>query len=169
MGNNLTASLLFVLFISVANRLSAQNDSVKHIYNIDTLKFYDVSLASEPRDGKIIYLVNNKEVNKLVYQNFYSVWHNIGLCKPCVLKVYDENEILVRISLQHTDCPVGSWTEYYPNGVIKVKGQFIENTTGNWSDLSKRGLCRQTGVWQYFDVSGNIIKTEKYLNGSISE
>ena len=43
----------------------------------------------------------------------------------------------------------GVWKKYHPNGKISVKGFYTKGNT-------------KTGVWEYFDESGLIIKTEKY-------
>jgi uncharacterized protein len=47
----------------------------------------------------------------------------------------------------------GSAEQYYENGKIKIEGYYINE--------------EKNGVWKYFDLKGNIIKTEKYRNDSL--
>lgn len=49
----------------------------------------------------------------------------------------------------------GNYFEYFPTGEIKIKGKYRE------------GLM--TGVWKYYDASGNLVKRERYKNGELSE
>jgi len=43
--------------------------------------------------------------------------------------------------------------EYYENGKFKIKGYYIDD--------------ERNGEWKFFDIKGNIIKTEKYRNDSL--
>ena len=154
---------LVLLLLLPNSWVFSQIVSVTNVYGkLDTLKCYSVSLTATHQNGKDEYSLNNKKISAEDYQHYHQVWHNIGLCKPCYLQVYDENEILIRTSVQYTDCPVGEWKEYYPDGKIKIEGQYKQNSSGDWQNISQNGYCRQVGAWKYYDTSGNVIKTETY-------
>ncbi|MFM7854436.1 MAG: toxin-antitoxin system YwqK family antitoxin, partial [Flammeovirgaceae bacterium] len=48
----------------------------------------------------------------------------------------------------------GSFTEYFPNGKVKIKGNYkYDNSDGNWLE---------------YDEKGNLIKSENYLTGTLN-
>lgn len=72
------------------------------------------------------------------------------------------------IALSYNSCHVGLYTGFYPSGNVKTTGQYMENTTGDWSDLKKRGLCSiQTGEWKEYAEDGTLTKTYVYENGTL--
>jgi hypothetical protein len=170
---------ILILFTCIITSSFAQTDSAASIYKgLDTITRYHVSLASGPAkdcshfDAKypVKYFVNCKEVSKEVYLKYKEANDRIAECTPCYMKMLDTNGVVVRIAAQYTDCAIGNWTEYYPNGKIKVTGHYKENDTGNWNNLWKRGYCsRKEGDWIYYDENGNIIKREKYKDNELVE
>ena len=84
-------------------------------------------------------------------------------CTPCYMKTLSPDDVLLYAGVQYTDCVVGNWTEYYPDGKIKLTGQYKENPTDNWNNIWKRGYCSvKEGTWTYYDENGKVMKTEKY-------
>lgn len=170
--------LLFLLTAFIV-RASAQKDSAASIYkDLDTIVRYNVNLASGPAkdcshfDGNypVKYFVNCKEVSQAEYLKYKRANDSIKECKPCYMRTLDTNGVLLRTAVQYGDCVVGSWTEYYPDGKIKVSGHYKENDTGNWNNLWKRGYCsRKEGEWIYYDEHGNITKKEKYKDDKLIE
>jgi antitoxin component YwqK of YwqJK toxin-antitoxin module len=145
----------------------SQNQESNTTYSkLDTLITYNVSLKAETGSGYAKYYVNESEVRKIVYDSYKKFWDNIEKCTPCYLKSYDEDDSLMSESVQFTDCGVGIWIEYYKNGILKEKGQFKENHTGNWSNIYARGFCEvKVGEWKYFDEKGKLLKVEHYKDG----
>ena len=167
-------SLLFTvfLFFLAGKSASAQADSTHPVYPaLDTMVIYSVNLASGPAkdcshfDAKypVKYFVDCKEVSQDVYLKYKNANESIKKCKPCYMETLDKNGVLLYEGVQYEDCVVGAWTEYYPDGKIKVTGQYKENPTDNWNNIWKRGYCSvKEGVWTYYDENGNVTKTEKY-------
>lgn len=70
----------------------------------------------------------------------------------------------------------GNWKEYYPNGVIKSKGVYLNGKrVDEWSfyfsnekveqkgKYDKKGKAQ--GPWKWYHESGNILREENYRNG----
>ncbi|MBI3512375.1 MAG: hypothetical protein HY064_17065 [Bacteroidetes bacterium] len=172
MKTKFTLAIFFLHFTS----LFSQTDSSVAIYSsLDTLKYYDVELVSGPgkscheldfRLKKIKYWVDCKEVSEKEYMKYYVPNDQLGDCKPCYLETLDKNDHLLTAGVQYTDCPVGDWFEYYPDGKIKVNGHYKENLTGNWDDLYARGYCAiKNGTWTYYAEDGSVTKKEIYKDG----
>ncbi len=172
---------LLILFLFFNHLPSiGQSDSSNAAYqNLDTLKYYNVSLASGPGKDcahfdfskiKIKYYVDCKEVSKEVYDKFFNENNRLGDCTPCYLEQLDKNGNSVSLGIQYTDCIVGEWKEFYPDGKVKLIGHYRENKTGNWDDIWKRGYCSvKEGVWIYYDENGSVLKTENYFNNKLVE
>jgi antitoxin component YwqK of YwqJK toxin-antitoxin module len=110
------------------------------------------------------------ETGKRSYEQYKMLWDNIEICTPCYLKSYDVKNILVSEGEQYQDCTVGIWKEYYPNGRLKIRGQYKRNNTEDWKALYKRNLCEQKdGEWIYYHVNGGIIKREMYKDNVLVE
>lgn len=161
------------LFLSLLlhSVLFAQSEPPFQPYGqLDTLKFYSVSLSATTSNGRQVYSVNGKETDAATYQKYKVVWDNITQCKPCYLKTYDINEQLLNEGERYQDCQVGHWIEFYPSGAIKLIGEFKINDTGNWKNAWDRGYCsRKDGEWKYFDEAGNLIRTEVWEDGKLIE
>lgn len=178
MKKSTTCILIILLSVSISSAF-AQTDSAASVYKgLDTIVHYYVNLASGPAkdcshfDGNypVKYFVNCKEVSQTEYLKYKEANDRIKECKPCYMKTLDSSGVLLRTAVQYGDCIVGNWTEYYPDGKIKVTGQYKENDTGNWNNLWKRGYCsRKEGEWCYYDENGNITKKEKYKDDKLVE
>lgn len=163
---------LLAAFISLfLMRGFSQVESVKSNYlQLDTLVFYDVELEVETYHGRTTYWVDRKEVSKKTYDTFNTFWENVDKCKPCYLKTYEKSGRLLKEGVQYGDCNVGIWTEYYPDGKVKLKGHFKENDTQDWFEIWTKGLCSvKHGLWVLYDRKGNIVGMEKFVNGSSDE
>ncbi len=159
----------FILFSILYNNSFAQidtteTDTTKWVYkNLETKKFYGVGLLSG--DGTN-YKLNDKIIDKSVYDKYYSTWKNMTSCKPCILETYDANDILKWKGIQYTDCAVGFWIEYYTNGIVKVLGHYRENETGDWDSAFYKGYCiSPDGTWTYYNEHGQKRYSEYWKNG----
>jgi antitoxin component YwqK of YwqJK toxin-antitoxin module len=114
------------------------------------------------------YYVNRIKVSEEVYHHLDSLLNNLNKCTPCFLKVYDTDNNLVWESEHYKNCGVGPFVEYYPGGSIKITGQFKQNLSGNWDDISaKEYRSKREGKWTYYDTEGKITKVENYEDGKL--
>ncbi|MBX3256636.1 MAG: hypothetical protein KF862_21045 [Chitinophagaceae bacterium] len=135
---------------------------------LDTLETYNVTLEAHYGGEAAHYFVNGEEVEKRIYDRYRIPWQNFTKCKPCVLKTYDVNNVLVSISTQYQDCGVGKYTAFYPDGSVKVKGQYRQNNTGNWNNLYTKGYCSvMEGDWFYYSALGHLLKIDTYEDGKL--
>lgn len=85
----------------------------------------------------------SKQITYYVFQKFY---YEDGKPKK-VLELVDKKKLTY------------TYTEYYANGNKQVEGTKIYN-----EDL---GDYLNTGVWKYYDESGNVTKEERFDNGTL--
>ena len=164
------ATLTIVIGLICASLFSqvdtAMTDTTRSVYQgLKTLKFYDANFSYVYKAGRRSYEVNNKRVSKGDYDKYHSPWKNMEVCKPCILEAYDTKDILIRKSIQYTDCPVGFLIDYFPNGKVKVIGHYKENESDDWNDLWDRGFCRKDGVFTYFNDKGQKLYNEAWKDG----
>jgi antitoxin component YwqK of YwqJK toxin-antitoxin module len=133
---------------------------------LETKMFYSVGLSLMTKNGVTTYKINGSIVDKPTYDKYESTWKNMETCCPCILRSYDENDILLSEQVSCTDCGVGWLREYYPNGNLRVKGQYKENPTGDWNNIWEREYCNiETGQWDYFNENGGKIYSEFWKEG----
>lgn len=158
---------LIIIFLTIAfGQTFGQIDSTTIYKGLETKKFYSVGISSRTIKGKSRYEVNGKKVSKSKYDKFLSTWKNMETCCPCILKSYDEKDVLIREAVSCTDCGVGVFKEYYQNGKVKLTGRYKENTSGNWDNISARGFCNiRDGEWTYFNQQGDTLYSEFWNNG----
>lgn len=81
---------------------------------------------------------------------------------------YDKDNHLQFEALRYNYCFIGPFINYWNNGVLKTKGQYVLNKTGDWNDLDHRRLCSvMDGEWQNFTESGKLTSTVIYDKGKI--
>lgn len=155
------------LMFSNLTNLCAQIDDVNTVYkDLEVVKFYSVSMSSSRDGGRSTYTVNNKRVSKSVYDKYHDTWDDMSSCCPCILKSYDENDVLLSEAVSCTDCAVGYYKEFYPNGRLKLQGQFKENPTDDWDDIYRRGYCSvMDGKWFFYNGRGEIDYIELWDEG----
>lgn len=157
---------LFLFLTFIIGQVSGQMDSSSVYKNLKTRKFYTVSSSTRTSNGEKEYNVNGKKVDKSTYNKYHSTWSSMENCTPCILKSYDENDILIRQAVQYFDCGVGWFKKYYPNGNLKLTGFYKENSTGKWKNLSDRGYCNvKNSKWTYFNQNGDTLYSEFWDNG----
>ncbi|MFH0895195.1 MAG: hypothetical protein V2A54_12235 [Bacteroidota bacterium] len=157
---------LIILFLSLGLNTFSQSDSSSVYGKLETRKYYNVGLSSETINGKQVYKANGKKVSQSVYNYYNNTRKNIDLCRPCILKMYDENDLLVREIVQYSDCGVGWFKLYFANGKVKLIGQYKENLTNDWDNLWERGYCSiYDGQWTYFDETGDTLYSEFWDKG----
>lgn len=156
----------FIILTITITQVFGQTDSSSVYGELETKKFYSVGLSSEITDGNGTYYVNENKVSKFKYEKYESTRRNMENCCPCILKSYDENEVLLREAVSCTDCMVGYYKEFYPNGVVKLHAHYKENPTGNWDNIWDRGYCNiRDGQWTYFNEKGDTLYSEFWKNG----
>ena len=159
-------SLLFILTF-FAGTSYGQTDTGIVYKNLKVKKFYAVSLSADLGDTEDKYMVNDKEVSRKTYRKFEKTWENINSCTPCILRSYDENDILLSEGVAYTDCNVGYFKEFYPNGQIKLSSHYKENPTENWYNIVTRGYCNvPDGQWTYYDENGAVQYSEYWKDGA---
>ena len=145
-----------------------KTDTTKSVYiGLETKKFYqpEGDYSRRIQKGDTTYTHGGKEISKSTYDKFDSAWKNMETCKPCILMTYDINDILLRKTIQYTDCPVGFCIEYFPNGKVKLIGHYKENDSGDWKDAQDRGFCREDGAFTYFNEKGEELYSEYWKDG----
>jgi antitoxin component YwqK of YwqJK toxin-antitoxin module len=159
--------LAFILLTVILGPVYCQSDTTTEYKGLKTKKFYSVSIHFQNKDGKSTYEVNGKKASKAKYDKYHSTWKNMETCCPCILKSYDENDVLLREAVSCQDCNVGSFKEFYPNGKVKLSGQYKENPTGDWKNIQNRGYCSvKEGIWTYFNQKGDTLYSEVWKNGA---
>ena len=74
------------------------------------------------------------------------------------LLTYKNNQLVRKQDINQIDQQnqkQGLWMEFYPNGVIKVEGPYV-------NDL-------KNGYWKYYQSNGNLIRVEKWVMGVLQE
>ena len=56
-------------------------------------------------------------------------WREIRNCRPCIIERYDSAQRIIEKSVRYTDCPVGFYITYFPNGKVRAIGHYRENLT----------------------------------------
>jgi antitoxin component YwqK of YwqJK toxin-antitoxin module len=137
---------------------------------LDTLRSYDVFLEERQTPFGTAYICNGNEVTKKKYVEFKRFWNAAGACKPCLLYTYDDKDQLKYVAYQYQDCLCGSYKEYYPEGSLKVEGQFKKIQSDNFENLNPRNQCNvRDGIWTYYFENGVTEKTETYVDGKLKD
>jgi hypothetical protein len=156
------ALITCILSISFFPLIAQKLDTVK-VYNVNcTIKlgnsvigwagnwteFYPAVECPEPKDK---YYENFKLVNKYLDQKKF-FW----------IKLYDTDETLLYEGLKYSDCMLGPFICYYPNGSIRMKGEYSgARKTSRGGYVMKKCSGKPIGTWEYYDESGTLVKTEK--------
>ena len=160
---------LILLLLTFTNlQVFGQSDSPTIYKKLSTKKMYSVGVSFQTIKGKAIYELDGKKISKSTYEKYKPNWDILESCCPCLLKYYDKNDILLREIVSCTDCGVGDFKEFYPNGKVKLSGQYKENNSGNWDwkTIQKRGYCSvPSGKWTYFNKKGDTLYSEFWKNG----
>ncbi len=157
------------LFIGIAEVGLSQSDSVAVQFKVDTLVTHYHSLTWQSSNRKVTYYENGKEISKSKYDALNKETIDPNDCTPCYLVAY-QDKILIYEGDFYTDCGVGLYIDYYPNGNVKSKGEYKRNIDQNWNiDKVNEWCAVKNGLWEYFDESGNLIKSEQYENGILIE
>jgi hypothetical protein len=159
---------LTILFFAtfVFNQLFGQAEPSSVYGDLPTKKFYGVSTS---RSGNV-YWIDGVKVEKAVYDKYHAAWEEFGNCCPCILLTYDKDDVLLTEAVQCTDCFVGYYKEFYPNGRLKLQGHYKENPTDDWKGIYEKGYCNvKDGKWIYYDENGQVIKVETWKDGDFVE
>jgi hypothetical protein len=164
--------LISIGLIILNNLVSfSQNDTNSVYKNLKIHKDYRVSLSALIGAYKATYKVNDKIVDKAIYDKYKAL--SDAPCCPCILREYDLNEVLLREVVSCGDCGVGEVKVFFPSGNVKVKGKFKENPTSNWEDIYKRGYCNvKDGNFFYYSENKGLhylSYVEKWKDGIFIE
>ena len=155
---------LFLAFFTLVYPVFGQADDAYQ--NLAVKKYYAVSLFAITGTGKDTYEVNDRVVDKATYDKYHAEVDNLGNCCPCILRAYDENDVLLSEYVACTDCKVGDYRDFYPDGSTKSTGHYKENHTGNWKNIWRRGYCNiKDGEFVYFNEKGEVLYSEFWKNG----
>ena len=161
--NNLKYILLPFVFL-VKFGLS-QTDSLSLQYKVDTLETHFYNLTWQSSGGKLTYYKNGKKISKSHYEALNKKTIDPNKCKPCYLIAYQDNTLIYEGDF-YTDCGVGLYIEYHPNGIVKSKGDYKRNSEQNWDTDKVDDWCAiKNGKWEYYDEKGIQIKSEQYEYG----
>ena len=150
-------TVLFLICLITGTFGFSQKDVASNYKRLKTKKFHE--RHSDP-----------SALSTLLFNMRKSNYKTIANCTPCILKYYDENNKLIHKAIQYTDCWVGAFEEYYPNGKVKLSGQYLENTTGNWENIYERGYCNvPDGIWTYFNEKGDKTYCEYWEKGEFTK
>jgi len=160
-------SFLSILFILSFKAFIGQADTSTFYKGLERKKFYSVSQSAYISGGYAEYKVNDRVVDKATYDKYMATWKNMETCCPCILESYDENDVLLSESISCTDCGVGWFKEYYPNGKHRLTGKYKENPTGNGKGAWNMKYCNvEVGEWIYYSENGERIYSEFWNDGT---
>jgi hypothetical protein len=105
-----------------------------------------------PEKSKQKYISNHKKVSQYMSSKKF-FW----------MKLYNLDDKLIYEGLQYSDCSVGPFICYWPNGQFRVKGQYSGYTYSpkKGYKLEKCG-GEKTGKWEFFNEEGKSTKVEEY-------
>lgn len=166
--------LICIMLVLVSIKSPCQTDTNSVYKNLAIKKSYAVNLESHfVNDKPAYYKVNGRRVDAKTYEKFVKANQESDDCCPCFLREYTENEVLLRENVVCGDCGVGAFKGFFPSGKVKIAGQYKENPTGNWGDISARGYCNvRTGIWFYYNELNGfhyLQYIEKWDNGQFVE
>jgi hypothetical protein len=149
-----------------------QSDTIKKPIaypRMDTIVYYLIDSESMSIEkGAVIYKVNSRVVNEKQWKKMTIGISKIKICTPCIVKTYNAKDTLVSIGVQYRRCDIGSYTAFYPDGRVRISGQYKENTTGKWDKASLSLYCsKKDGLWTYYTPSGKVKTTELYKDGRL--
>lgn len=119
-----------------------------------------INCVSNNGHGQIVDTVTTVDYGKMppVYFSNKVYWE----------KNYNNKNHLLFEALKYNSCFIGAFTNYWENGKIKTKGQYVRNSTGDWKDLEGRGLCSvQDSIWKNYNEEGKLTSTILYEKGKI--
>jgi antitoxin component YwqK of YwqJK toxin-antitoxin module len=81
---------------------------------------------------------------------------------------YDKDNHLMFEGLKYNSCFIGAFVNYWDNGKVKTRGQYLRDTTASLNDLETHGLCSvMTGEWKNYNRDGILLSTALYDKGKI--
>jgi len=106
-----------------------------------------------PQKNIELYLANRKTVAEYLFaQKFF--W----------MKLYNTEDQLIFESLKHSDCRVGKFICYWPNGEKMLTGQYdgavVNKKTGEY--ILKKCAGEKVGTWCHYDKKGMFVNYETY-------
>ena len=105
------------------------------------------------------YIFIYEEVSKEAYDAYHKRTLDFGTCTPCWQRVYRENGKLYYEGLMFTDCPIGIFKRYDPEGFL------VEIQNYKMGEQTTRCNTKD-GDWIYFH-NGKKTKTEIYISDSL--
>lgn len=153
---------------------------------VQTLR-YDRGAVIEEIDEEAREIIDFKrtfdEDGRLVFSGGYREGVPIGIHRffdstGTVINAYIYNEKGQKISegiVDEQGNRKGAWTDYYPGGEVRAKGNYRNNKqSGEWNYYFRNGGVEQRGnflngrydgIWTWYYESGQVWREESYFNG----
>jgi hypothetical protein len=143
--------LIIVIIMSLAACANGQSEMPTSYANLQVIKQHSIKTDRMSRSES---------------QRYQEEQADLSNCLPCIVQYMDRNDNIFLEGIFYTDACVGWFKEYYPNGKLKLQGQYTENTSGNWNTVFAEGnIHKQNGQWIYYDESGAFHHVEYWNNG----
>lgn len=157
-------SFIIILCFGFIASSSAQTPT-SNVTKLDTVTSYVGILLKSGSDG---YFVNEQTVSKRLHDYYLSKLDAAIRCKPCWVKNYNINEVLVSEGVFYGDSPAGRIIHYYQNGKIRTSGFYSPVDYSDLKNWYSEKAGKKDSTWLFFDFSGKLIKIEKYKNGVLT-
>ena len=155
--NNMKKQLtILILLFSVSSLGQSTLDTIK-VYNVhcsysegnshtswggNWTEFYPTEKC--PSDSIATYIENYSKVS-LYMKNRTFFW----------IKLYNTHNQLIYEGLKYSDCKIGKFICYWPNGNIKVIGEYDGYSYSNKKGyVLKKCAGKKKGTWVYYDENG---------------
>lgn len=135
---------------------------------IDTIKVYNVN-GSYESTGEIFVWGGNwtaffpsedcPEPKEKYYLNYQTVKRYVESETFFWMKLYNTNDELIFEGLKYSDCTVGKFICYYPNGQVQLTGEYGGYKIKKGNYVLKKCLGKEIGTWVFYDESGKVSKT----------
>lgn len=96
--------------------------------------------------------------------------------KPQELTIYHKDMVLAKGNIDEEDRRQGYWEEFYPNGTLKSKGEYLDGDRINdWEFYFLSGKKeqhgkyvkggKQQGIWIWYYETGDVLRKEEFRKG----
>lgn len=173
--------LLIILFAFLFSTIEAQQTYPKKYYKrmkdavlkydgdyrkLDTIKTYSFHSSYSYNNGKPIHMINNKVVSFQVYNKFQNEHKKIADCKPCILKLYNVDDVILSEMVAYYSTPIDWVKTYHLNNKIKSTEQFIFSDSIFNEKILFITPFVMDGESKFYDTLGNYTYSEFWNKGT---
>jgi len=155
--NKILHSFIFLLFAC----------SISFGQEIDTIRIYAGNFSQVGNT----YTINDKIVEKDVFDNYFKANQLAKKCCPCIVRMFNFGDTLLYEDKRCHDT-INDWFKgYYPNGNLMNLSHYsiTENQNGIYS-IGIGDKYSKDGTWIFYNVQGDTSKVEVWNKGTfISE